>query len=722
MSDQDTNNYDVKIQDGVGGINVRIDNNVIDLTIDEDFITDDFVADLINQKFDLFTEHNEISMLYEGEDSGDDYFMDTKYMILEEFERELAEGTRLAHRNNELNEEDPVFYGPHPLAIEALPTCSKFENSKNTFTPVQKLNNKISSDEEFIVDMSYPNELSKSNNNDSKVFNSLLCEHFKLDDVDSTHRKLKLKSIINDQLKLLINIANNYLDINRMYLEHKMRKTRRNFQNYISKLIDENYHIAYNETEFTCIIEKTLLEDIQKMKKQVEKKIYQEKCNVRETFFKTMTTQTKYLEKNFNFVQFLYSLTTLLENKIEIVNCFIRDSMNQLATGLHKYVKNIIHNRVVLPKNHDKWTPGLGGYILPKNKVPTVYNETLTINNNFHDTRDLLLNFENFPTKTADFRLSSIVKHRNKEMQRIYDEVKINDDDSGLEEEDALNFLKSQIKIFRDYENIRDVDPSSFVNTKFHKPIANKKDSIIETKNNAIMVTANINNTKVSKIKMGVHTTPSIHENRKIMKAKRQKSKKLNNETSKDTRSTGKTEVSETAKRTSDGLSKTIANIEQIAPLRVETSPRVSKTEDSDFTSRTHVDFPKLSAINVVIPALDFNSRYYERDPPIIIESEVTTPNNNDDTSPGTSRSAGLSNIAEISVSQVRLHDYELLLLGQINDDTTRQNILKDIDRKLKELNQSLFKTYQDIAIIQYEYQKIGKYKEELTTKLSKYE
>ncbi|KAI5706500.1 hypothetical protein M8J76_003793 [Diaphorina citri] len=491
-----------------------------DSSTDDDVISEDYVAELINQRFDLLSQHNNIPLLYEPDDMEQDY-LDTKCLILDGFEKVL-ELDAMDNEHQDINvDSDIIFIGPRPLITRDTPTCSKFDNlNENAPSTLPLKNNQFSNYEEFQVDRTYPLELLKSNRYDTKIFKTLLNERFKSNDPNVKKIRIKLESIINEQHKVLMNIINNNLDINRMYLEQQIRKTRRHFRLYINKLIDENYHIAYNEAEFTRMIEKKLLEDIEKLKSRIKKHINVEKYNAREVFFKTINADAKLIEKHFNFVQFLYSLTTLLDNKIEIVNNCVRNDMDHVINMLRKDIKNFISNRVILP-SHDKWA-SIGNFIAANKTTPAVYNETIFINNNFHDARELLVHFETLPIRTAEIKLNNSTTKQSKDVKRIFDEIAetLGPEDSDYEQDHDLKFLIHQLGLLKENENLPLIEPIT-TNVTSKSKIVRKSNKEF---NSNLIIRSRTNSLQIENNKLkngGLDPSVSSIPNRKIIRAKR---------------------------------------------------------------------------------------------------------------------------------------------------------------------------------------------------------
>lgn len=732
--------------------------NESEVSTDDDVISIDFVADLIQKKFETFSQQG--SLLYEADINEEDHYLDARRLIIEGFEREVdryssfREHVRLLE-NPVNNEDGTLYYGPHLLAIDIKPTCSKFE--ENDASPSVFKNNKLTSSEEFSVDMTYPLELMKSNRYDVKVFQSILNDYFKSDDFDSKNRKLNIESILFDQHKVIINITNNYLDITRMYLEQKFRKTKRIFHSYVNKLLDEKWHFMYTEMEFTSSIDKTFSESVEKLKKQVQKKINLEKCNVREIFYKTVVSHSQSLEKYFNFIQFLYSLTTLLENKIEIVNNFIKNSMDHSISALQKDIKNFIRKRVILP-NHDITFGNL--------KIGSpIYNEALLINSNFNDKQEILLNFENFPAKAAEIKINNAKKHKSKEVKRIFEEVRNDQNEDSHEDSDAeLNFIKKQLNILKELEKI---DPTPITTKSVSKSTFDRRS--MKNLGSDRASSPYFENLKTfSKSKTPYQSTPSFLANRKIVKAKRTKPMtKLKIMDSLETIKESKVPESGYLTNTNDSTSS-----KQISSHILNTDSTMTSTLDSNqrCTSQSAMsslsgsiddsDGPPSTMISTAFKSpkvpQDSYLRIDDEQPPTVISKSPVLKSQSevDPCSPGLrynvkssqkervksshydqkyKRNPATEAISRVDLqmydqihdeillhaetqvdNEVQLYDHELFLVSQIKDNVTRGIIVKSIEDKMTDLKKSMMKAFREMTIAQHEYQKLVKYKEEL--------
>lgn len=488
----------------------------------DDDVSENFVETLISQKFESFDQQNE-RFVFEQEDVEQD-FLDTRCLIIDSFEKLINEKQRLLDES--VNGERNAFIGPRHWTEYASesPTCSKFENAnENVENTVPFKNNQFSAYEESEVDRTYPLELIKSNRQDKKIFRSMLSERFKSNDVNKGIQR-QIELIIHEQHDVLVNIINNNLDTNRMFLEQQIRKTRRLFRTFIRKLIDENYHIAYNEIEFTSVIDKKLIEVVNRMRKRVNKQLTQEKYNSREVFFKSISDKNATLSKYFKFSDFLFSFATLLENKIEIVNSCIKRDMEQVISALRKDIRNFITNQVLLP-SHDK-SASFGTFIGTNRVTPTLFNETIFINKNFSDTCELLLNFESYPMKAAEFAMNSAGKQNKNNIKRIFDEIAATHG-HGSEESDLEPDKEMKILI-QNFGLLKDVIPPLIgpLSTKLHAK--NTKNKSIKNKQHEVNAQQNKDNSQLdsTKTKMNIkkrfeNSGPSFATHRKIAKAKR---------------------------------------------------------------------------------------------------------------------------------------------------------------------------------------------------------
>ena len=100
----------------------------------------------------------------------------------------------------------------------------------------------------------------------------------------------------------------------------------------VSKLVREgSLEVALISNLQQLLSEQESKQDqIDRVKLRVEKHMRREKCIVRNEFFKSLKAHSAFIGKYFNFVDFLLTFSSLLEDKFQIVNTCLQSDLDQL--------------------------------------------------------------------------------------------------------------------------------------------------------------------------------------------------------------------------------------------------------------------------------------------------------------------------------------------------------------------------------------------------------